>query len=186
MDLYLIRHPTPLIDQGVCYGQSDVPVSPEVLEKTAERLRSLLPLSLVIFASPLSRCRLLAERLGGPVRLDDRLKERDFGQWELSTWDEIGPDPVDEWVCDPVDFAPPGGESARQVRRRVDRFFRELTRGSQASCAIVAHGGPLSLLTARILGVPLARAMDLAFECGATSRLVVTPGRGRLAFFNRF
>jgi alpha-ribazole phosphatase len=185
VDLYLIRHPTPLLDRGICYGQSDVPVSPEILEQTASRLGRLLPAGDGVFSSPLSRCRLLAERLGRPVRIDERLKERSFGLWELSSWDTIGGEALDAWAGDLVDFAPPGGESAREVDLRVESFLTEVTGLPAAVSIVVAHGGPLSLILARLLGLPVARSMDLVFECGAATLINVEPARSRLVFFNR-
>ena len=80
MELYLIRHPRPQVAPGVCYGQTDLGLA-EPAAEVAERLRPLLPADFTLHASPLARARLLAEALGTP-RLDARLQEIHFGDWE--------------------------------------------------------------------------------------------------------
>ena len=113
MELYLIRHPRPDVAPGTCYGQTDLGLaeSPRVV---AERLRPLLPADYALYTSPLRRARLLAEALGSP-QVDARLQEIHFGEWEGRSFDEIGKAALDAWSAAPLDFAPPGGESPRQM-----------------------------------------------------------------------
>ena len=86
MDLILIRHPAVDIDAGICYGATDVPLLCDAAESArtlGERLLALNvpPVEGDWHTSPLSRCRLLAEALG-PVHVDGRLQELDFGSWK--------------------------------------------------------------------------------------------------------
>ena len=113
MELYLIRHPRPAVAPGICYGQTDLGLA-ESASAVAERLRPLLPQDFALYASPLARARLLAEALGTP-QLDPRLKEIHFGDWEGRSFDDIGQAALDAWAAEPLDFAPPGGESPRSM-----------------------------------------------------------------------
>ena len=113
MELYLIRHPRPAVEPGICYGQTDLGLA-EPVDAVAARLRPLLPESFALYASPLRRARLLAEALGTP-QLDPRLKEIHFGDWEGRSFDDIGQAALDAWAAAPLDFAPPGGETPRQM-----------------------------------------------------------------------
>jgi adenosylcobinamide-GDP ribazoletransferase len=87
VQLFLIRHPRPLLAAGICYGQLDVEA--EDPQPIAERLRPLLPADTPVIASPLQRARGLAEALHPQARCDRRLLEIDFGAWEGQA---LGPD----------------------------------------------------------------------------------------------
>ncbi len=183
MELHLIRHPRPNVPAGVCYGQSDVPLAENHLD-VAARLRPFLPERFTLHASPLSRARLLAEALGQP-KLDDRLKEMHFGDWELKAYTELG-DAVDRWVSDPLGFASPGGESANDLTRRVLSWLEEQQASAdQTAQVVVAHGGPLRVIAGHLLGLPAERWLALDFACGHVSRLDVHDWGVVLKWFNR-
>ena len=204
MELHLIRHPRPDIPAGVCYGQADIGII-ESAHAVAERLRPLLPAEFTLHASPLSRARLLAEALGTP-RLDDRLKEMHFGEWELKPYVELG-DAVDRWVSDPLGFSAPGGESAHDLSRRVRHWLAETldqhtadarapadsdstdstdsTGAATAPLVVVAHGGPLRVIAGHLLGLPAERWLALDFACGHTTRIDVEDWGVVLKWFNR-
>lgn len=183
MELYLIRHPRPAVAPGVCYGQTDLGLA-ESADVVAERLRPLLPADYALFASPLARARLLAEALGTP-RLDPRLKEIHFGEWEGRSFDDIGQTALDAWVAEPLDFAPPGGESPRRMADRALDFLGELRAAAPAAAVVVAHGGPLRALAGELLGLPPERWLTLDFACGEVTRLDLHDWGTVLRWFNR-
>lgn len=122
MQFHLIRHPRPAVEPGICYGQTDVGLAESAAE-VAARLRPLLPESFALHASPLARARLLAQELGTP-KLDDRLKEIHFGDWEGRSFTDIG-SAIDDWAADPLGFRAPGGESPREMAARVLAWLEE-------------------------------------------------------------
>ena len=88
MEVYLIRHTTPLVGKGICYGQSDLELAPG-FETEWYAIQSSLPSEIeAVFSSPLSRCRQLANLLSAhyqaPLQFDARLKELNFGRMELA------------------------------------------------------------------------------------------------------
>lgn len=167
MRLYLIRHPRPLIAAGVCYGQLDIPAENPALAAAA--LQAQLPAGLPLWSSPLRRCRDLAQALaaaaggtageGAPLRLDPRLAEIDFGAWEGRPWDAIPRDQIDAWAADVGGYAPPGGESPRQLQARVLEFFNTLP---DRDTVVVTHAGVIRSLLAADQGLPPERWCDLA------------------------
>ena len=183
MQLHLIRHPRPDVAPGICYGQTDVSLA-ECPATVAGRLRPLLPESFALHASPLSRARLLAEALGKP-RLDDRLKEIHFGDWEGRSFDEIGQPALDAWAASPLDFAPPGGESPRQMAARAHAFLAELRAEAPAAAVVVAHGGPLRAIAGALLGLPPENWLGLDFACGEATRIDLHDWGTVLRWFNR-
>ena len=183
MELYLIRHPRPAVAPGTCYGQTDLGLA-ESADEVAARLRPLLPDEFALFASPLARARLLAEALGCP-RLDPRLREIHFGDWEGRSFADIGQVALDAWAAEPLDFAPPGGESPRQMAARAHDFLAELRSEAPAAAVVVAHGGPLRALAGHLLGLPPEHWLGLDFACGEVSRLDLHDWGTVLRWFNR-
>ncbi|HET7831634.1 MAG TPA: alpha-ribazole phosphatase [Gallionella sp.] len=167
--LYLIRHTTPDIDLGVCYGQLDIDVAASFAEE-ANRTRHWLPPFELIVTSPLLRARRLAEYLGQgqrlPLHSDARLMEKNFGAWEGKAWDDIARRDLDAWAAAVMGYAPPGGESAQQLLQRVQDFWQELSHLPQRDIAIVAHGGSIRALLSLIADIPLTRTLNWQMEYG--------------------
>ena len=102
----------------------------------------------------------LASVLGLDIVRDPRLRERCLGDLEGSATTEVSPAVSgisENRVVDP-DARPPGGESLREFYRRTAGFAADLegrSPGEAAEIVIVAHGGTLRMLTARLRGVPV-------------------------------
>ncbi|MFZ3018870.1 MAG: alpha-ribazole phosphatase [Gallionella sp.] len=168
--LYLIRHTKPDITPGICYGQLDLDVAASFEDEANLILRCLPQLELVV-ASPLLRAHRLGEFIaraqGCPLHSDARLMEKHFGIWESKPWDDIPRHEIDAWAADVMNYAPPDGESAQQLMRRVQKFMRDLAQLPQQHIALVAHGGSLRALLALLADMPLADTLDWTMEYGA-------------------
>lgn len=174
MRLYLIRHPTPAVAPGVCYGRTDLALA-EAMAPSAARLRPLLPPAAPLYSSPLMRCRQLADELHPAPRFDERLREIDFGHWEMQPWDSLDRRLLDLWAADPLTFTPPGGEAVAAVRARVLDFLATLP----DDAVLVTHAGVM-----KICALELAGERDwfaLRFAYGTVSLIE----NGRLAWCNR-
>jgi alpha-ribazole phosphatase len=155
MEIYLIRHTTPDIEKGTCYGQADLNTIHSFLEE-ATCIQQHLPDGIqLVFSSPLKRCRQLAEHLfpNHSISFDDRLKEINCGEWELRPWNEIEQSLLKKWMDDFVNVCIPGGESYLQLYRRVVDFFETIPLSS--TIAIVSHGGVIRSLLSHIERVAL-------------------------------
>lgn len=161
MEVYLIRHTTPDIQKGQCYGQADLDVTGS-FEQEAQCILPHLPEHIShVFSSPLQRCRKLAEYLfpNHAIAFEDRLKEINCGEWELKLWDEIEPDYLKRWMDDFVNVSIPGGESYLQLYHRVVSFFDTLPRN--AAVAVVAHGGVIRSILSHIEQVALQESFNV-------------------------
>lgn len=151
MRLYLIRHARPVVQDGICYGSTDLPVVEEHQGQVLVQLVPCLPAGAEVFSSPLRRCRHLASRLarkaGEPV-FDARLAEMDFGTWEMQAWNDIPRAEVDAWAADLPHYRPGGGECLIDVARRVRTFHNELRVRRMDAAIVVAHAGTIRLLHA--------------------------------------
>lgn len=162
MEIYLIRHTTPLIEKGTCYGQADLDVTDSFTDEAA-CIKPHLPISIQkVISSPLKRCKQLAEHLfpQHTIQYEDRIKEIHCGEWELRAWDAIDRKYLDPWMEDFVNVQIPGGESYVQLYDRVVQFFKEAV-VRYSSLAIVAHGGVLRSILAYINNVQLKDSFDL-------------------------
>lgn len=183
MELHLIRHPQPDVAPGTCYGSSDVGLAAPVTA-AAQHVAPILPAHFELHASPLQRARLLAEALGTP-RLDPRLAEMHFGDWEMQRYDDIG-SAIDAWADDPMGFRAPGGESSNDMATRVLAWFEGVRAAApQQPLVVVAHGGPLRVLAGHLLGLPRDRWLALDFAFARVTRIDIADWGTTLKWFNR-
>jgi ribonuclease H / adenosylcobalamin/alpha-ribazole phosphatase len=114
-----------------------------------------------VVSSPLLRCRqtaqAVADRLGLQVRIEEGLRETDFGAFEGLTFAEARqrhPAELDAWLAS-ARTAPPGGESFAAVARRVavsrDKL---LARYPGKTVLVVSHVTPVKTLVRLALGAP--------------------------------
>ena len=177
MRLFLIRHPPPAVAPGTCYGRTDLPLAGNPAAY-ASALAPLLPADAPLFSSPLARCRQLAELLHPAPVFDARIREIDFGDWEMRPWDALDRSLLDAWAADPFHFVPPGGEAVAALRRRVAGFLAELP-DEAADVILVAHAGVMKVCAAELAGEEDWFA--LRFDYGTASLIE----DGRLAWRNR-
>jgi alpha-ribazole phosphatase len=181
--VFLIRHPRPAVAPGICYGSSDLDLADDVLE-CAARLRQALPAPIALYSSPLQRCRRLAEALRGAPVYDERLREIDFGAWEMRSWNEIPCAELDAWAAAPLDYVPPGGESVSALRARVTAFLDEHSGRDGEDLAVVTHAGVMRILAAQLQGLAEEACFNLRFGYGELTLLEV-PASSRFSSAGR-
>ncbi|MFE1176531.1 bifunctional RNase H/acid phosphatase [Streptomyces sp. NPDC058773] len=115
-----------------------------------------------VVSSPLRRCRETAEavavRLGLEVRIEEGLRETDFGAWEGLTFAEVRerfPEDLDAWLGSARVAPTGGGESFAAVARRV-AVVRDklLARYAGKTVLLVTHVTPVKTLVRLALGAP--------------------------------
>lgn len=156
MEIYLIRHTTPLVASGICYGQSNLDVT-ETFAIEYKIIQSVLPDTILqVYSSPLKRCSLLAEKLFPAHELifNDDLKEINCGKWEMQSWDDIAQHEIAPWMNDFVNVQIPQGESYIDLYERVIAAFKKII-AQNNTCAIIAHGGVLRSILSYITNTAL-------------------------------
>jgi broad specificity phosphatase PhoE len=134
--VYLVRHgQTPLNESGVLRGLLDPPLD-EAGHQQAQRLAAVLGSQMprAVVASPLLRAtqtaQPVADRAGLDVATDERLLDRDYGQWTGTGREKV----VAQWGS--VDNAP-GVEPPAAVRDRAVRGLTDIGRRSHGGTAVV-------------------------------------------------
>ncbi|WP_214983467.1 alpha-ribazole phosphatase [Tenacibaculum dicentrarchi] len=168
MEIILVRHTTPNIEKGICYGQADIGVIDTFLEEVQPILKEV-PVNdteTAYYSSPLKRCKLLAEQLSDTIIFDDRLKELDFGDWELKKWDDINKPELDIWMNDFVNITVTNGESYIDLHNRTVEFLNELKSLKKQRVVIVTHAGVIRSLWAYVNNISLENSFDLKLKYG--------------------
>ena len=162
MEIYLIRHTTPAVEKGTCYGQADLDVTESFYEEAA-LIKQHLPATIqTVYASPLQRCSKLAEHLfpAHDISFHNDLKEINCGEWELRKWDDIPQEVVMPWMNDFVNVRIPGGESYLDLLARTSAVFNHIA-AKQEHAAIVSHGGVMRSILSHLTNTPLIDSFNV-------------------------
>jgi alpha-ribazole phosphatase len=195
MKLTLVRHTSLDIEAGICYGQSDVAVSHLFETELAALKEKLLHYRFdAVYCSPLLRCQMLAEALcldaqlqltNLPLKSDDRLKELNFGDWELNAWDSIPREIFDAWANDYANLAPPNGETFSQLHLRAKSFLDEMSGQLQGQhVLVITHGGLIRALIAEVMEIPLKRLFRLSIDYASLTQLEFSGPVPKINFVN--
>ncbi|MFI1220949.1 MULTISPECIES: bifunctional RNase H/acid phosphatase [unclassified Streptomyces] len=130
-------------------------------ERAAEHFAALGAVQEIV-SSPLRRCRqtaaAVADRLGLEVRIDEGLRETDFGGWEGLTFGEVRErygDDLTAWLASPDTEPTGGGESFAEVAERVAAARdRIVARYAGRTVLLVTHVTPIKTLVRLALGAP--------------------------------
>lgn len=159
-NLYLVRHGESTWNAaGLLQGRTaHVPLSRRGTAQAraaATRLRAV-PVD-AVYTSDQRRClqtaRLIASAHGLAPHPDPALREQGHGSWEGGPAVRLAP----LLAAAGPDWAPPGGESARRLYRRVSRFVAALPAGLD-EVVVVSHGETIRALLAVLAGHPVERA----------------------------
>jgi broad specificity phosphatase PhoE/ribonuclease HI len=132
------------------------------VREVADWLAPLAETVEVIVTSPVRRTResaeILAERLGLPVVDEPGFAEMEFGAWDGLTFAEVAERDqagLDAWLGS-VDVAPGGGESLREVEKRVLSGLQQvLDEHPGGTVVVVSHVTPIKMLVAHAVNAPL-------------------------------
>ena len=155
-----------MLKKGICYGQSDLGLVND-FEKEFTTVKEQLPNTdnFNIISSPLQRCSQLAKALNSDIETDIRLKELNFGDWELKPWNAIPEKEMTPWMTDFVNVRVPNGESYIDLAERVTSFFEELSKTNK-NTVVVAHAGPIRAFLAQLLKVDLKDSFNIKINYG--------------------
>jgi probable phosphoglycerate mutase len=164
--LVLVRHGATAATAGRRYsGQGPAsaglqlsPIGELQVAALAARLMDLVPDTVAVITSPLTRARRTGEAiraaLGVDLVVDADLSECDFGDWDGLTAAEVRerwPRELDDWWASTA-VAPPGGESLDAVAVRAGRALDRLrTRYLGASAVVVSHVTPIKSMLRLVL-----------------------------------
>jgi alpha-ribazole phosphatase len=151
MVLLAARH-APTVPSDVAVGRAEQPLAGSHEDAAAIFVNQIPDDVAEVWSSPSERCArtatLVARACAVPALVDERLAEVDYGAFTGRRWDDLVRDPAfvtwsgaSAWI----DCAPPGGESARDVERRVRAWLDE-RRVAERTIFLVAHAGVVRAL----------------------------------------
>lgn len=198
--LLLIRHGQVIPPAEDClYGGMDVPLSALGQQQAVAAARESASLLVSrVYSSPLSRavfganCVVDVHRARSPsLEIDPDLAEVDRGGWGGLPRAEIEaswPGGLERLKTD-LDFAPPGGESMRDLQRRVVASYERIIASTPPgeTIALVSHMHVTRAIVAHVLGTPPERAADVDIPLASSSlvELDVSSGQATMAFVGR-
>ncbi|MFH1650759.1 MAG: histidine phosphatase family protein [Chloroflexota bacterium] len=180
-ELILVRHAETTWNVGEVFrGRLDVALN-DTGHRQADRLADYLAGEDIsaIFASPLSRAletaRPLAERCGLAVKIEPRLIDLDFGEWQGLDREEVMarfPEMYRLWQEHPESAVPPGGESLAAVRERSRALVTEVLAGPVKKVVFTTHRVVSKVLICALLGLENDHFWNIHQDtCGVTTFL---------------
>ncbi len=184
--LYLIRHGrTAWNNDGRMQGWADPSLDARGQQQAQALAQRLYSESFAAFySSPLARARETAEAVaaGHHMRVvyDDRLRERNLGEWTGLTFEQAKArypaEAEDDWRIP----GPPGGESQADLMARMAAVLDEVVaRHREGTVGVFSHGGALSAYLEHLLGIPASRAVSFSFHNTAIARISLRHGHGQ-------
>jgi len=181
----LLRHGEPV--GGRKYrGRTDDPLSEKGWQQMRVAIGAHRPWQAVV-SSTLSRCSAfaseLSERLQIPMRIDSRLEELGFGEWEGLTAEELNrldPGQVERFLDDPVAHRPAGAETLTGFHERVIPAWQQiLDQHPGQHVLVIAHAGVIRMILCEVLAIPLAGMFRIVVPSAGLSRIEVRTLQGK-------
>jgi len=143
-------------------------------QRRVEQLASLWEWVEAVVSSPALRARQTAAALApqAPVRIDERLRPRDLGPWQMrpaSALREAHPEAFEQWRAGDTDFDLPEVEAAASFRARVCALLEDLDARRARYVLVVSHLAVIRAITAA-LSAPLPAGRPEPAEMALVSR----------------
>lgn len=130
-----------------------------------------------LYVSPMKRAQQtlapLTARKGHPPAVMPDLREVDFGDWTGLNWEEVATKfriSAFDWLDKMEEAAIPGGESAQQLRARVQPCVEKILQNHPGkNVAVVCHGGIVRMMLAILLDLPLSKLARIQVEYGSVT-----------------
>lgn len=146
-----------------------------------------------IYASPSLRTRMTAEAIAKyhdklSIEFDPNLVERNFGDWEGMYFDDIEsqyPQKYKEWKQNQAAFKIGPGESVYDLLERVaPSVSRIVTAYTGQTVVVVTHVGPIRVLLAKALNLPIEGYRQLAIDPASVTGVDYGASQNNLMFMN--
>jgi broad specificity phosphatase PhoE len=182
--LFLVRHgQTAANADGLLLGRAD-PALNDLGRRQAAALAAFLPRPERLISSPLRRALDTSAAFDAPIEVDDRWIELDYGDLDGSPVHAVAAELWECWRAD-AEFAPPGGESLRDLGARVRDACEELREATaRGNVVVVSHVSPIKAAVAWVLAAPDELAWRLYVEDAAVARVEMTRHGPMLRSFN--
>ena len=193
--IYIVRHgETDWNIEQKMQGHTDIPLNTNGEKQAQAIAKDLKNIQLdIIYSSPLSRALDTATIINNHHKTklitDNALRERQFGELEGKTYEEINayhPSLLFNASWNFPNYRPPGGESVNDIKTRVSAFAQNILKKNQGkSILIVSHGVTLRILIGTFIGVPPEQLTQLRIKNAALTVIEISNGIPTLHVINR-
>ncbi|MDH5478800.1 MAG: histidine phosphatase family protein [Nitrospinota bacterium] len=187
---YLFRHGLTKANlENKLVGATDIPLIEEG-RKQAMAMRPLVERinAGAIYCSPMIRtvdtARLALGQEDPDMELDDDLREADFGDWEMMTYESAWNTDRKmalKWTRGDEDFCFPEGESLASFLARVGRVHERLIDEEEDTVLVFTHGGIIGQILCQMLHVPANRHMIFRIPPASLTIIDIHEGMGVLS-----
>lgn len=169
----LLRHGA--VEGGIRFrGCQDDPLSAEG-QRQMERAMQEGSRWTAVLSSPLRRCFDFASRLcltrDLPLTVHYDWREREFGDWEGQTPEQLPADELTRFWTDPTCFTPPNGESYDDFHRRILKLWQVCVTTDERHTLVVTHGGVIRLIVAEVLQMSPEALLRIEVPFGSLTRI---------------
>jgi len=181
--LYLVRHgDTGATAKGRICGHSDVGLNQEGIYQV-ELLGAWFSDFKIdsIFSSPLLRAVQTADAIAKSVKIPTYYKhsglvEKKEGQWEGKTYWEVRDNDSklwEKWSNDPINFAPPEGESVKDFTARIGRALTDILNNYKTGNNIIltTHAGVIKAIMMNALDIPVENFFRIEIPTASITRI---------------
>jgi broad specificity phosphatase PhoE len=192
--LLLVRHgATAWNTESRIIGRTDFPLSDHGKRQARQLADRLTHEGIAaIYTSNMKRAIETAAAIADSCRLsprvDDRLREMDFGRWEGLTLDDVQnrfSESFMAWKSGNPLVGPPDGESPESLARRVQSFVDDLVaRHMGQSVLVVSHGGVFQAMVFLIMNIPFRNGWHFYMYNGSISELWLTAKKAVMVSLN--
>lgn len=175
MEIHLIRHTAVENPENLCYGFAEMPLRKDYPEDF--KMLDIDKDYDVIISSPSQRCRLLADYFKLDCQTDERLREMNFGNWEMKKWTDIPEEEINPWYEDFVNIKATGGENLVEMQTRVLSFWNELIQKNDIEkVLIITHAGVIRLILQNVLQFPVENMFNIQIDYG--KKIIINVNEG--------
>ncbi len=181
--LYIVRHgETDSNIRHTCLGHKDIPLNAAGFEQAKELIGKFRDIPIdAVYSSPLSRAvdtaAGVADEKGLKINISRGLIERDFGDWDDMTFEEIEakyPQEYAEWRENWTGFKIPNGESSDEAQARISAAVDKILLENYGKCVlIVTHLGTARHIISHALGLITEQSWRFTLDNAKTARIVI-------------
>ncbi|UKB78379.1 alpha-ribazole phosphatase family protein [Chryseobacterium sp. MEBOG07] len=165
MEIHLIRHTAVENPENLCYGFAEIPLRKQYAQDFKDiNLNNDYDF---VISSPSQRCHFLADYCKLNYQTDERIREMNFGDWELQKWTDIPEEEINPWYKDFINVKASGGENLLEMQVRVLSFWKELIQKKDINkVLVITHAGVIRLILQAVLQFPLENMFTIQIDYG--------------------
>ncbi|MBI3590758.1 MAG: histidine phosphatase family protein [Candidatus Melainabacteria bacterium] len=184
--IYFVRHgQTKANKLQLLFGHLDWDLTKEGIKQannSAIRLAKITRKERIdyIISSPLKRAehtaKIIAKKLNiKKILRDKNLMEKSEGLWEGKSFWEVRKKDLKnyyKWLKNPFKIKPPKGESVMGLNKRVEKFYKTVSKKyTGKNIIVVTHSGPIRLFILNLLKATIDKFWYLKVECGSITEI---------------